>query len=117
MNSKVPHKIEFPKIGNPTTGYISIAENKNLLFIPKRIYWTYFTPEMVERGAHAHIELEQLIVAVSGTIEFTLINKQNEREIFILDNPDKGLYIPNGYWREIKFSHNAVFTLYGIRKI
>ena len=108
MNSKIPRKIEFPKIGNPTTGYISVAEKKNLLFIPKRIYWTYFTPEMVERGAHAHIELEQLIVAVSGTIEFTLINKQNEREIFILDNPDKGLYIPNGYWREIKFSHNAV---------
>ena len=104
-----PKLIELNKIGDPSLGYISIVENNlQIPFEVQRVYWTYFTPNHVERGSHAHKELQQLIVAVSGIIEFTLINKQNETEIFILDNPDKGLYIPSGYWREIKFSHNSV---------
>lgn len=104
-----PKLIELNKIGEPSLGYISIVENNDQIpFEVQRVYWTYFTPNHVERGNHAHKELQQLIVAVSGIIEFTLINKQNEKEIFILDNPDQGLYIPNGYWREIKFSHSAV---------
>ena len=107
MNS--PKLIKFDKIGEPSLGFISIVENNDQIpFEVKRVYWTYFTPNHVERGNHAHKKLHQLIVAVSGRIEFTIINKQDEKELFILDNPDKGLYIPNGYWREIKFSHNAV---------
>jgi len=50
-----PTLINFPKIGNPSLGYISLAENDNLPFEVKRIYWTYFTPEDVERGGHSHI--------------------------------------------------------------
>tara|TARA_B110000971_G_C19730012_1_gene372612 strand:+ start:141 stop:548 length:408 start_codon:yes stop_codon:yes gene_type:complete len=109
MNEKKPYLIDFDKIGDPSLGYISIVENNDQIpFEVQRVYWTYFTPNHVERGNHAHKELQQLIVAVSGVIEFTLISKQNERDLFILDNPDKGLYIPPGYWREMKFSHNAV---------
>lgn len=104
-----PKLIKFNKIGDPSLGYISIAEeNKNIPFQIKRVYWTYFTPNHVERGQHAHKKLEQLIVAVSGIIEFTLTNKNEKKQTFILDNPDKGLYIPRGYWRDIKFSHSAV---------
>lgn len=47
---KSPFLIEFPKIGKQELGFISIAEKENLPFVPKRIYWTYFTPEDVERG-------------------------------------------------------------------
>ena len=47
-------------------------------------------------------------MAVSGIIEFTLTDKENNKQLFILDNPDKALFIPEGYWRDIKFSHNAV---------
>ena len=62
----------------------------------------------MERGNHAHKKLQQLIVAVSGIIEFTLTDSSNTQQKFILNNPNIGLYIPNGYWRDIKFSHNAV---------
>ncbi len=107
--SRKPRFVSFEQIGTPTLGYISIAEEEdNIPFNVKRVYWTYFTPNHVERGNHAHIALEQIIVSVSGIIHFKLENVAGEVFEFKLDEPSKGLYIPPGYWREIKFSHNAV---------
>lgn len=105
----IPQLIEINQIGQPSLGYISILEeNNNIPFDVKRVYWTYFTPNHVLRGNHAHKVLEQLIVAVSGIIEMTVISKGKKEYKFVLDNPNKVLYIPPKYWREIKFSHNAV---------
>lgn len=104
-----PRFISFNKIGSPNLGYISVGENhENIPFEIKRVYWTYYTPQDVTRGGHAHYDLEQVIVAVSGTITFTTEDLQGNKEEFILDSPDKGLYIPQLIWRDIKFSHNAV---------
>ena len=63
-----PKIIQFPKIGNSSLGYISIAENETLPISVKRIYWTYFTTEDIERGGHAHHDLEQILIAVAGKI-------------------------------------------------
>ena len=104
-----PYLIDFDKIGSPNLGYISVAENfENIPFEVKRVYWTYYTPQDVTRGGHAHYDLEQVIVAVSGTITFTTEDLLGNKAAFILDSPDKGLYIPKLIWRDIKFSHNAV---------
>ena len=90
-------------------GYITVAEyQKNVPFEIKRVYWTYFTPNNLIRGHHAHKKLEQLIFAVSGQIEFYLQDKNGQEFHFKLDAPNKGLYIPRGYWRTIKLSHSAV---------
>ena len=106
---KLPKLIEFLKIGSSALGYITVAEaQNNVPFEIKRVYWTYFTPNDVQRGGHAHKELEQLIFAVSGRIDFYLESKEGHKENFVLDNPNIGLYIPKLYWREIKFSHSAV---------
>ena len=56
-----PYLINFPKIGESSLGYISLTEKDNLPFVPKRIYWTYYTPEDVVRGNHSHYELEQIV--------------------------------------------------------
>lgn len=104
-----PKVIDLKKIGDPSSGYISVVEgNDQIPFEIKRVYWTYFTPQHVERGKHAHNKLEQLIVAVSGIIKLTLTDVNNTKQQFILDNPNIGLYVPKGYWRDIQFSHNAV---------
>lgn len=103
-----PYSIDFNKIGSPSLGYISVAEKENLPFNPKRIYWTYFTPEDVERGGHAHIELEQILVAVAGKIDLKIETITGEAFEFILDSPDKGVYIPKKSWRTMKYTHNAV---------
>jgi hypothetical protein len=107
MNSK-PFIIDFPKIGTSKLGYISIAEKNNLPFEVKRIYWTYFTPEDISRGFHAHYELEQILIAVSGKIEIYIETQDKENFNFILDKPNLGLFIPKMCWRTMKYSHNAV---------
>ena len=103
-----PHIIEFPKVGNSQLGYISIAENNNLPFAVKRVYWTYFTPESVERGGHAHYELEQILVAVSGKIIINVEMLNGLTEEFVLEKPNMGLYMPKSTWRTMKYSHNSV---------
>lgn len=108
MDITEPKLIQFPKIGNSSLGYISLAEKENLPFEVKRIYWTYFTPEDVERGGHSHINLQQILVAMAGTITVKTEMSGGEKQTFILDRPDKGLLIPKRCWREMKYTHNAV---------
>lgn len=104
-----PHLLDLNKIGDSSLGYISVVENyENIPFEIQRVYWTYYTPQDIIRGGHAHLALEQVIVAVSGIITFTTEDLAGKKREFILDSPDKGLYIPNKIWRDIKFSHNAV---------
>ncbi len=103
-----PFIIEFPKIGNSQLGYISIAEKENLPFEVRRIYWTYYTPENVERGGHSHYELEQILVAVAGKIIITVETLDGIKNDFILENPNVGLFIPKNTWRTMKYTHNAV---------
>ena len=103
-----PKIIQFPKIGNSSLGYISVAENTTLPFNVKRVYWTYFTPEDVERGGHSHIKLQQILIAMAGTIAVKTEMLNGLKQAFILDNPSKGLLIPKLCWREMKYTHNAV---------
>lgn len=105
---KLPELVSFPKIGNSSLGYISIAEAENLPFQVKRVYWTYFTPEDVERGGHSHLDLQQILVAVAGQITVKTEMPGGHTQTFLLDSPDKGLYIPKLCWREMKYTHNAV---------
>ena len=103
-----PHIIELEKIGSPSLGYITVAEyQKNIPFEIKRVYWTYFTPNEVLRGGHAHKKLNQVIFAVSGIITFTTEDLQGNKETFVLDTPNKGLFLPEKYWRDKQFSHNT----------
>lgn len=109
MDNNKAQYINLEKIGNSSLGFITVAENlKDLPFEIKRVYWTYYTPQDVIRGGHAHKDLQQVIIAVSGIIEFNTEDKSKNKETFILDNPSKGLYLPKLVWRDIKFSHNAV---------
>lgn len=101
--------IEIPKIGNSAEGYISVAEcNGELPFEVKRFFWTYYTPESIIRGRHAHFNTELILIAVAGIIEVTTENSQGEKMSFILNHPNQGLYIPPDNWHTMKYSHNAV---------
>jgi hypothetical protein len=103
-----PEIVEFGCIGGSDLGYISVAEKANLPFEVKRVYWTYHTPQNVERGNHAHMKLEQILVAMAGTIHLDIETASGEKFNFVLDSPDKGVYIPSMCWRTMKYSHNAV---------
>ncbi|GAB2775901.1 dTDP-4-dehydrorhamnose 3,5-epimerase-like enzyme [Hymenobacter luteus] len=103
-----PRLIEFSRLGDTTIGYLTVAQNSGLPFTVQRVYWTYSVSDEVVRGHHAHKELEQIIFAVSGEIEFTLEDIWGKQTTYYLDKPNVGLYIPRLYWRTIKFSRDAV---------
>lgn len=89
-------------------GYLSVVENGiDIPFEIKRIYYLYMVPE-VARGAHAHRELQQLLIATSGSVDVIMDDGQ-EKKTFHLDRPWKGLLIPSGLWRDLEnFSGGAV---------
>ena len=97
-------------------GYLSVIENNiDVPFEIKRIYYLYMVPE-VARGAHAHKELRQLLIATSGSVEVIMDDGTNKKS-FILDKPWMGLLIPPGLWRDLEnFTKDAVLLCLGCLK-
>ncbi len=106
--SKLPSIVKFKQVGDSSIGFISIAEGNILPFEVKRVFWTYYTPNDVQRGGHAHEVLEEIITAVSGTVTVATELQNGETQTFTLDSPNIGLFLPPNYWRTLQFSHNAV---------
>ena len=89
-------------------GDLVIGQEDSIGFVPKRVYYLYDVPADAERGGHAHIELEQIIVAVSGSFDLELFDGFATRKI-TMNQPWIGLKLPPGLWRELKsFSGGAV---------
>lgn len=91
------------------TGNITVVENgKTVPFDVKRTYYLYDVPGGESRGGHAHKDLYQLIIAVSGSFSVTL-DDGNIKRTFILNRPYQGLYIVPGIWRTLDdFSSGSV---------
>lgn len=100
--------IELDKIHN-RAGSLTVVHNQlSVPFDVERIYYLYDVPSNAERGGHAHKELYQLIVAASGSFTIVL-NDGSGMKSFMLNNPNKGLLIVPGIWRElIDFSSGSV---------
>lgn len=104
-----PKILDLSKIGDLDNGYISLIQENDLLpFVPKRIYWIYDVPKETKRGGHFHFKLEQIIICISGKLKISLENISGLKTSYLLDKPDKALYIPSGYWRDISFDNNSI---------
>lgn len=90
-------------------GNITVIENGiTIPFDVKRVYYLYDVPGGESRGGHAHKELEQLIVAASGSFNVTLDDGKVKRT-FTLNRPYQGLLVVPGIWRELDdFSSGSV---------
>jgi len=102
-------KIEIPKISDPDgRGNLSVIEGDILPFTIKRVYYLYDVPSNSTRGGHAHIELMQCLIALSGSFDVVLDDGENKK-VVTLNRPDVGLIIPTGIWRELEnFSSGGV---------
>lgn len=101
--------IELDKHHSDRKGNLTVVENgKTLPFDVKRVYYLYDVSGGESRGAHAHRDLEQLIVAASGSFTVTL-DDGNCKRSFFLNRPYQGLYVKPGMWRDLSdFSSGAV---------
>jgi len=105
---KPPHLIQLPKLGESAIGYITVTDSLSIPFQVKRAFWTYYTPESIVRGRHAHYETEQFLIAVSGKIIVTTETAEKNIQTFVLSEPSVGLYIPPNVWHTMQYSHSAV---------
>lgn len=101
--------VELDKHHSDRKGNLTVVENGiTLPFEVKRVYYLYDVPAGESRGSHAHRELEQLIVAASGSFTVTLDDGKNKKSFF-LNRPYQGLYVKPGLWRDLDdFSSGAV---------
>ncbi len=104
-----PYLITFPSNGASSIGYLSIAESANTTpFEIKRIFWAYYTPDSVVRGRHAHHDTEMVLIAAAGRIVVTTEMPGQSPEVFVLEKPGQGLFLPKYCWHTMQYSHNAV---------
>ena len=108
--------IELPKISN-RAGNISIVEGfKNLPFDVKRVFYLYDIPGGEDRGAHAHKECFQFLIAASGSFEIEMNDGINKRTI-TLNRPYFGLLLPPKIWAyELNFSSGAICLVFASHK-
>lgn len=100
--------IELPKITNRSGNITPVEGIKNLPFDIKRVFYTYDIPGGESRGAHAHKECHQLLIAVGGAFEVLLDDGKNKRTV-LLNRPFYGLHVPAGIWAsEQGFSSGSV---------
>ncbi len=100
--------IDLRKISDPRGNLTPIEGGLDVPFGIKRVYYLYDVPGGESRGAHAHKELRQLIIAANGSFSITLDDGTNKKT-FNLNRSYYGLLIVPGIWRDLDdFSSGAV---------
>jgi hypothetical protein len=108
MNINRCKLVDLPKIYDIRGSLTPIESFSTIPFQIKRIYYIYDVPVGSGRGGHAHKELEQLFIAISGSFDVILDDGKATKK-FNLNRPDVGLYVSPMIWRTLEnFSSNSV---------
>lgn len=100
--------IELPRIADPRGNLTFVEGGRHVPFDIQRVYYLYDVPGGEGRGGHAHKELEQVVIAASGSFTIVLDDGE-ERRSFFLNRSYFGLYVPKMLWRELEdFSSGSV---------
>ncbi len=92
--------VNLEKIESPLGNLSPLYGGEHVPFAIKRVYYLYDVPGGAERGGHAHLALQQLIVAATGSFAVTLDDGRSRRTI-TLNRSYCGLYVPRLIWREL----------------
>lgn len=101
--------INFPVVHDDRGKLIALEELREIPFQIRRVYYIYDIPAESSRGGHAHIDLEQIMIAISGSFTVIVNNGILPEQSIELNTPRKGLYLPRLTWRSFKnFSSGSV---------
>lgn len=96
-----PHLVNLPTFAD-ARGQLGVVEAANLPFEIRRLYYLFDVPIGAVRGEHGHKKLQQLLICMNGICE-VILNDGTGQFHFRLETPAKGLYVPPGMWRSLRF--------------
>jgi dTDP-4-dehydrorhamnose 3,5-epimerase-like enzyme len=100
--------IELPRINDHRGNLTFVESGRHIPFEIRRTYYLYDVPGGSSRAAHAHRELHQLMIALTGSFDVTLDDGHEKRKLQ-LNRSYYGLYIPPMIWRDLdNFSSGSV---------
>jgi hypothetical protein len=100
--------IDLPRINDPRGNLTFVEGGRHIPFDIRRVYYLYDVPGGAERGGHAHRELHQLMIAMSGSFDVEL-DDGHQRKRYHLNRSYFGLYIAPMVWRQLdNFSSGSV---------
>lgn len=102
------HIYQLPRI-SAESGHITVVHNSiDVPFDVKRVFYIYDIPAGEDRGAHAHKDCHQFLIAASGSFE-VFVNDGTHGKTLFLNQPFMGLHIPPGIWaQEQNFSSGSI---------
>lgn len=108
--------IELPRIHNRAGNITPITNKENIPFNIERVFYIYDIPGGEDRGAHAHKDCHQFLIAASGSFEIEMDDGVNKRTV-TLNRPYYGLHVPSGIWAAEKgFSSGAICLVFASNK-
>ena len=81
---------------------VPIESDIDVPFEIKRIFYVYGVDNQDDRGKHSHHQTKQVLICLNGSVE-VLCDDGTNRNVYILDKPNKGLYIPELIWDEQRY--------------
>ena len=116
MNINLCKMIDLPKISDPRGNLTFVEGGSQIPFDIQRVYYLYDVPGGAERGGHAHKDLHQLIIAMSGSFDVVLDDGKNKKRVH-MNRSYSGLYVCPMIWRELdNFSSGAVLMVLASNK-
>lgn len=106
-----PELISLQARGDSRGSLVAIEDHKNVPFDIKRVYYVYGTEEGVSRGFHAHRELRQMVIPLSGSCDFLLDDGKTVVTVALKD-PTVGLMVEKMVWHEMhNFSNDCILLV------
>lgn len=100
--------MQLPRVYSPSGNITAVNTGQEIPFDIQRVYYLYDVPGGEARGGHAHKDLQQFIVAASGSFDI-ILNDGKVKRTFNLSRPYMGVFVPPGIWRELdNFSSGAI---------
>ena len=104
--------LKFKKFKDERGVLIPIEGELDIPFEIKRVFYIYDLNTLSKRGVHAHINTDQIIIPINGSFEITIFDKKFQKEKFLLNSPETGLFQKKMTWAEMSnFSNDCIILV------